>query len=45
MRSFGDAGIDQWTCSLVMSRAVFRAATDARGQPVSAWFGYVQSDR
>lgn len=45
MRSFGDSRIDQWTCSLVMSRAAFRAATDARGQPVSAWFGYVQSDQ
>lgn len=45
MRSFGDPAIDQWTCSLVMNRATFRAATDNRGQPVSAWFGYVQSDQ
>ena len=45
MRSFGDPGIDQWTCSLVMSRASFRPATDASGRPVSAWFGYVQSDQ
>ena len=45
MRSFGDPGIDQWTCSLVMSRATFRPATDASGRPVSAWFGYVQSDQ
>ena len=45
MRSFGDPGIDQWTCSLVMNRATFRPATDASGRPVSAWFGYVQSDQ
>ena len=44
MRSFGDPGIDQWTCSLLMSRAVFRPATDARGQRVAAWLGYVQTD-
>lgn len=42
MRSFGDPSVDQWTCSLVMTRAVFRAATDASGKPISAWFGYVQ---
>ena len=45
MRSFGDGVADQWTCRLVMERAAFRPATDARGVPVSAWFGYVQSDR
>ena len=45
MRSFGNASIDQWTCSLVMSAATFRAATDDRGQPMAAWFGYVQSDQ
>ncbi len=45
MRSFGDAAVDQWTCRLVMERGVFRPATDKRGLPVSAWFGYVQSDR
>ena len=45
MRSFGDPGVDQWTCSLVMNRATFRPATDASGRPVSAWFGYVQSDQ
>ncbi|QDP19874.1 energy transducer TonB [Sphingomonas xanthus] len=44
LRSFGDAASDQWTCSLVMSRATFRPATDANGRPISAWFGYVQSD-
>ena len=45
MRSFGDPAADQWTCRLVMDRATFRPATDRRGVPVSAWFGYVQSDR
>jgi protein TonB len=44
MRSFGDKTVDQWTCSLVLQRAVFRPATDANGKPIAAWFGYVQSD-
>jgi protein TonB len=44
MRSFGDKAVDQWTCSLVLQRAVFRPATDASGRPIAAWFGYVQSD-
>jgi len=44
MRSFGDRAVDQWTCSLVLNRAVFRPATDANGKPIAAWFGYVQSD-
>lgn len=44
MRSYGDRSADQWTCSLVMQRAQFRPATDSRGRPISAWFGYVQSD-
>jgi hypothetical protein len=44
MRSFGDSLADQWTCSLVMQRATFRPAFDARGVPVSAWFGYKQVD-
>jgi len=44
MRSFGSPSIDQWTCSLVMQRGVFRPALDARGVPVAAWFGYKQVD-
>jgi protein TonB len=44
MRSFGSSSIDQWTCSLVMQRALFRPALDARGVPISAWFGYKQVD-
>lgn len=44
MRSFGDASADQWTCSLVMSRGVFRPARNASGEPVAAWFGYVQEE-
>ena len=44
MRSFGNASADQWTCSLVMSRGVFRPARNAAGQPVPAWFGYVQEE-
>lgn len=45
MRSYGDPIADQWTCRLVMDRGQFRPARDRQGQPVSAWFGYVQSDR
>src|SRR5205085_11373876 len=44
MRSFGNTAIDQWTCSLIMERGQFRAALDARGAPVAAWFGYKQVD-
>lgn len=44
MRSFGGPSIDQWTCALVMQRGLFRPALDARGVPVSAWFGYKQVD-
>jgi protein TonB len=44
MRSFGDRVADQWTCSLLMERGVFRPATNARGQPVADWLGYVQRD-
>ena len=44
MRGFGNPAADQWTCSLVMQRGVFRPARDARGQPVPAWFGYKQAD-
>lgn len=44
MRGYGDALADQWTCSLLMQRGVFRPATDARGQPVADWLGYVQRD-
>ena len=44
MRGFGSPSIDQWTCALVMQRGLFRPALDARGVPVSAWFGYKQVD-
>lgn len=44
MRGFGNPEADQWTCSLVMQRGQFRPAVDARGAPVSAWFGYRQAD-
>jgi protein TonB len=45
MRSYGDPVADQWTCSLIMQRGVFEPATNERGQPVSAWYGYVQRER
>ncbi|MEO6535761.1 MAG: energy transducer TonB [Sphingomicrobium sp.] len=45
MRGFGNPAADQWTCSLIMQRGVFRPARDGAGRPVAAWFGYKQSDR
>jgi periplasmic protein TonB len=42
-RSSGDAGVDQWTCSLVLSKLRFRPATDDRGRPVISWYGYIQA--
>ena len=44
-RSYGDALADQWTCSLLMERGVFRPATNARGEPIESWYGYVQRER
>jgi protein TonB len=44
MRSFGNPSSDQWTCSLMMQRGLFRPALDARGGPIAAWFGYKQVD-
>jgi protein TonB len=41
-RSSGVPAIDQWTCRLVETRLRFRPATDERGRPVVAWYGYVQ---
>ena len=45
MRSYGDPLADQWTCSLIMERGMFRPATNQRGQPIAAWYGYVQRER
>jgi periplasmic protein TonB len=44
MRGYGDPVADQWTCRLLMERGQFRPARNERGEPVAAWFGYVQSD-
>lgn len=44
MRSYGDRIADQWTCSLIMERGVFRPATNERGEPISAWYGYIQQE-
>lgn len=41
-RSSGVPAIDQWTCRLAETRLRFRPATDDRGRPVVAWYGYVQ---
>ena len=43
VRSSGDALVDQWTCSLVLSKIRFRPALDERGRPTITWFGYVQA--
>lgn len=43
MRSYGDRLADQWTCSLIMERGVFRPATNERGEPIAAWYGYIQA--
>ena len=42
-RSSGDQSVDQWTCSLVLSRLRFRPATDERGRPTASWYGYIQA--
>lgn len=44
-RSSGDPGVDQWTCSLVLSKLRFRPATDDRGRAIIGWFGYIQEPR
>lgn len=44
MRSFGNRSADDWTCSLLMQRGIFRPATNRRGEPVADWLGYVQRD-
>jgi protein TonB len=44
MRSYGDGNADQWTCSLIMERGVFRPARDSHGLPIPAWYGYIQRD-
>lgn len=42
-RSSGDPVVDQWTCSLVLSKLRFRPATDNRGRPMISWYGYIQA--
>lgn len=44
MRGYGDRVADDWTCRLVMERATFRPARNARGEPISAWYGYIQAE-
>lgn len=41
-RTSGDQGVDQWTCSLVLSKLRFRPALDTNNRPMIGWFGYVQ---
>jgi protein TonB len=42
MRSSGNPAVDQWTCSLALSKLRYRPATDANGRPVVDWSGYAQ---
>jgi periplasmic protein TonB len=42
-RSSGDPLVDQWTCSLVLSKIRFRPATDEQGRPTISWYGYIQA--
>jgi len=42
MRSSGNRAVDQWTCSLAMSKLRYRPATDANGRAVIDWSGYAQ---
>ena len=44
MRGFGDPVADEWTCRLIVERGQFRPARNANGEPVSAWFGYIQAE-
>ena len=44
-RSIGDRAIDEWTCSLILSRVRFRPATDDNGRAIAGWYGYIQEDR
>jgi protein TonB len=44
-RSSGDSVVDQWTCSLVLSKIRFRPALDDRGRPTITWFGYIQEPK
>jgi len=44
MRSFGNPAADQWTCSLLRTKALFRPARDSNGRAVAAWLGYIQAD-
>jgi protein TonB len=42
-RSSGNEVVDQWTCRLVEQQVRFRPATNERGEPYVAWYGYVQT--
>jgi protein TonB len=43
-RSSGNPAIDAETCRLVQSRLRFRPAMNRRGEPVVAWYGYIQAE-
>ena len=42
-RSSGDRTVDEWTCSLVLSKLRYRPATDEQGRPIASWTGYIQA--
>jgi protein TonB len=43
VQSSGDSAVDQWTCSLILSKIRFRPALDERNRPTITWFGYAQA--
>lgn len=44
-RSIGNRAIDDWTCSLILSRVRFNPTRDGNGRPIEGWYGYIQEDR
>jgi protein TonB len=44
-RSSGDRSVDDWTCSLILSRVRFNPSRDGNGRPVPAYYGYIQEFR
>jgi protein TonB len=43
-RSSGNPAIDAETCRLVQTQLRFRPAMNRRGEPVVAWYGYIQAE-
>ena len=43
-RTSGNPAIDAETCRLIQTQLRFRPAMNRRGEPVVAWYGYIQAD-